>query len=291
MPAHLTSMQEHSMSKNPQTQRSIAAQLTTIASLLRTRRLRLIITTLLATLLLACSSMEYNPTAIEYKVDTAVVGDKGFKQVMIAPINIGKPSRKYLDKSEKRIDRQVEDYLKQNGFEVVSNRPFESRWQQAQRKYGQTYDPSTDKFSHYYQSALAETLTQVFEGQPNLDAVIFTDLVEREIMFSDGMQHIARWDGVQRKPKLEGTGEGVSQEFNWQQNVDAVSLIINVFDRKLKNVFQSGAGLDVTQALNLRAEKFTRRSDVLENDTNVEEGIRIAFHPLIEMDDYPGKKP
>jgi len=279
MPAHLTITQEHSMPTFNSPKRSLAC------------RIRIGITTLLATVLLACSSMEYNPTVIEYHINEAVVRDKGFRQVMIAPINVGKPSRIYLDKGDARVDRYVEDYLKQNGFEVVSNRPFESRWQQAQRKYGQVYDPSTGKFSRYYQSALAETLQQVFDGLPNLDAIVFTDLVEREIMFTDGMQHLARWDGVNRKLKLEGTGEGVPNDFNWQQNVDAVSLAINVYDRKLVNVFQSAGGLEVTDALNLRASKFVRRSDVLENETNIEEGIQLAFHPFIVMDDYPGKKP
>lgn len=252
--------------------------------------LRLAVTAVLTCILLACSAMDYNPTVIEYSINTAIVKDKGFKQVMIAPINIGKPSRIYLEKGEQRVDRHVEDYLKQNGFEVVSNRPFDSRWQQALRKYGQVYDPSTGKFSRYYQSALATTLTQVFEAQPNLDAVIFTDLVEREIMFSDGMQHMTRWDGVQRKPKLEGTGDSVPGDFNWQQNVEAVSLTINVFDRSLKNVFQSAGGIEVTQAIDSRTTRFRRRSDVLENETQIEEGIRLAFHPMIVMDDYPGKE-
>lgn len=235
--------------------------------------------------------MEYNPTVIKYHIDETAVRGKGFTQVMIAPINIGKPSRKFLEKGEKRVDRYIEDYLKAHGYEVVSNRPFDSRWQQAQRKYGQVYDPSTGKFSRYHQSALAETLTQVFADQPNLDAVIFTDLVEREIMFSDGMQHLARWDGVQRKPKFTGTGDSVSSDFSWQQNVAAVSLAINVFDRNLKNVFQSAGGLEVTDALNLRDAKFVRRNDVLENETQITEGIALAFHPLIEMEDYPGRKP
>jgi hypothetical protein len=291
MPAPLTTMQEHSMPNRLSHTRPLAACLRAAAELLRATRVRLAITSLLAGTLLACSSMEYNPTVIKYHIDEAVVRDKGFTQVMIAPINIGKPSRKYLDKGEKRVDRYIEDYLKQNGFEVVSNRPFESRWQQALRKYGQVYDPSTGKFSHYYQSALAETLKQVFDGLPNLDAVVFTDLVEREIMFSDGMQHIARWDGVQRKPKFTGTGDSVSEDFSWQQNVDAVSLAINVYDRNLRNVFQSAGGLEVTDALNMRDAKFVRRNDVLENDTNIEEGIQLAFHPLIVMEDYPGKEP
>jgi len=255
------------------------------------RRLRIHLLAPLALLLIACSSMNYNPTAIDYKIDESVVKAKSFKQVMIAPINIGKPSRKYLEKSEAVIDRRIKEYLEKNGFEVVSNRPFESRWQQALRKYGQVYDPSTDKYSRYYQSALAETLTQVYAGLPDLDGIIFTDLVERDIMFTDGMQHVARWDGVQRKPKLEGTGDGVPEDFSWQQNVDAVSLVVNVFDRSLKNVFQSGGGLDITSALNLRAARFVRRDDVLDNDTNIDEGIRLALHPLIIMDDYPSKKP
>lgn len=291
MHAPFTTTQEYSMSNRCRHTHRSFSRIRTAIGLLRARGVRLGITSLLAVLLLACSSMEYNPTVIKYSMNDAVVKDPGFRQVMIAPINIGKPSRKYLDKGEKRVDRYIEEYLRQNGFEVVSNRPFESRWLQAQRKYGQVYDPSSGKFSRYYQSALAETLTQVFEGLPNLDAVVFTDLVEREIMFTDGMQHIARWDGVQRKPKYTGTGDSVPEDFSWQKNVDAVSLTINVFDRSLKNVFQSAGGLDVTQALNLRDAKFVRRNDVLENETNIEEGIQLAFHPMIRMKNYPGKEP
>jgi hypothetical protein len=291
MHAPFTTTQEYSMSNHCRHTTRPFSCVRIAIGLLRARGVRLGITSLLAVLLLACSSMEYNPTVIKYSINEAVVKDSGFRQVMIAPINIGKPSRKYLDKGEKRVDRYVEEYLKQNGFEVVSNRPFESRWLQAQRKYGQVYDPSSGKFSRYYQSALAETLTQVFEGLPNLDAVIFTDLVEREIMFTDGMQHIARWDGVQRKPKYTGTGDSVPEDFSWQKNVDAVSLTINVFDRSLKNVFQSAGGLEVTQALNLRDAKFVRRNDVLENETNINEGIQLALHPMITMKNYPGKEP
>lgn len=255
------------------------------------RSLRTAFITGMGGLLLACGSVNYNPTVIDYKIDDGVVKSKEFKQVMIAPINLGKPSRLYLEKCDPAVDRKVKEYLEQNGFEVLSNRAFESRWQQATRKYGQLYDPTTGKFSRYYQSALAETLTQVFAGMPTLDGVIFTDLVERSVMFTDGMQHIVRYDGVQRKPKFEGTGDSVGEDFSWQQNVDAASLVVNVFDRALKNVFQSAGGLDVTQALNMRSATFVRRSDVLENETNLDEGIRLAFHPLIEMEDYPGKKP
>ena len=53
------------------------------------------------------------------------------------------------------------------------------------------------------------------------------------------------------------------------------------------NVFTRG-GLDATDAIDTRSARYTRRRNMLENENNLMEGIRLAFHPFIEMQDWPG---
>jgi len=69
------------------------------------------------------------------------------------------------------------------------------------------------------------------------------------------------------------------------------SLQVAIFDRNLQRVFFSRGGLDTTDAIDTRKERYARRRELLENEDNIMEGIRLAFHPFIEMEDWPGKVP
>ena len=97
-------------------------------------------------------------------------------------------------------------------------------------------------------------------------------------------------DGVSRKPALQGPGDGVSVGFDWNQLAAVASLQIAIFDTQLQRVFFGRGGLDATEAIDTRSSsgRFTRRRNMLENETHLNEGIQLAFHPLIEMKAWPG---
>ncbi|MCB1709558.1 MAG: hypothetical protein KDI10_12620, partial [Halioglobus sp.] len=62
----------------------------------------------LACLLLACSSTPtYNPTVFPYEIDQARIDKDDIKTVVIAHVNLGLPSRTYLEKEAPRIDAFV----------------------------------------------------------------------------------------------------------------------------------------------------------------------------------------
>jgi hypothetical protein len=119
---------------------------------------------------------------------------------------------------------------------------------------------------------------------------VFTDLVELEVAFSAGLKHIARWDGVSRKPSLQGPGSGVSTDFDWNMQAAVASLQVSIYDMELQRVFVSRGGLDATDAIDTRSSsgRYIRRRNILENEDNVNEGIALAFHPFIDMEDWPG---
>lgn len=239
----------------------------------------------------ACSGSPYNPTVYDYQLEEDILKNPEFKQLVIASVNLGKPSRLYLQKSEDVIDKKIAHYLQKNGFSVSSSRIFESRWEKAILKYGELYNPTTGKLSRYFQPALAEVIADLTKNA-NIDAVVFTDLIERDLQFTTGMNHIARWDGVSRKPSLQGPGDGVPADFNWAQNVKAVSLWVSIYDSNLKRVFTSIGGIEVTEAIDMKAARptFVRRRHILNKDSQIEEGIQLAFHPLIAMKKYPSKQ-
>ena len=63
-----------------------------------------------------------------------------------------------------------------------------------------------------------------------------------------------------------------------------------VFDMELKRLFISRGGLDATDAIDTRSSggRYTRRRSMLENEDHLLEGIQLAFHPMIVMEDWPG---
>lgn len=253
-----------------------------------------ILTTVLLALVAACSSAPtYNPTVFQYEMDEARLSSLDIKRVVIAHVNIGNPSRNYLQTHEARVDKMVADYLKENGFEVLPTRIFEQEWKTALQVYGDVYDPTTGEVNRKtFALALIDVRDRLRERE-SLDAFVFTDLLEQESAFSGGLQHIARWHGVSRKPTLQGPGDGVAAGFNWNAPVKVASLWVSIYDLDLQRVFTSIGGLDTTEAIDTRSSsgRYVRRRSMLENESHLREGIELAFHPFIEMEDYPGQAP
>ena len=249
---------------------------------------------LLTAVLAACSSApSYNPTTFAYEIKDEKLAEAPIKTVVIAPVNIGNPSRNYLQDHEDRVDSMVAAYLKENGYRVLPSRLFEQKWNTASRVYGNVYDPTTGEVNRKTFSLTMIAVRDELQKQEDVDAIIFTDLLEQEVQFSAGLNRVTRWHGVTRKPVLQGPGDGVSASFDWSRPLTAASLWVSVYNMDLERVFTSIGGLDTTQAIDTRssAGRYVRRRSMLESEGHINEGIQLAFHPLIPMKRYPGTPP
>lgn len=245
-----------------------------------------------ATLTLAgCSGAPtYNPTTFPFALEREKLAAANIKTVIIPHVNLGQKSRNYLEKEAPRIDAKVASYLKEHGYKVLPQRKFQQHWNTAVRVYGNPLDPSTGKVNRKTFAQIMQAVRDEMRKSSKLDAFVFTDIIELQSTFSNGLKHLARWDGVTRKPSLQGPGNSVSADFDWNKQVAVASLQISIYNMELEALFSSRGGLDATEAIDTRSSsgRYIRRRNILENDTNVMEGIQLALHPLIEFEDWPG---
>mgnify|MGYP001048628841 CR=1 FL=1 len=242
-------------------------------------------------LVAGCSSTPtYNPTVFDYQIDQERLAQSRVKTVVIPHVNLGGPSRNYLQKEEARIDGMVATYLKEQGYTVLPQRRFTQHWNNAVRAFGDPVEPTTGRVNMKTFAQIMQSVRDQMAQEGKLDAFVFTDLVEVEVAFAGGLKHLARWDGVTRKPSLQGPGDGVSIDFDWNAPAAAASLQVAIFDMELKRLFFSRGGLDATDAIDTRSSggRYTRRRNMLENEDHLLEGIQLALHPFIVMDRWPG---
>lgn len=254
------------------------------------RIIRLATSSLIIILLAACSSTSsYNSTVFNFEYDQPETAEKTYKKVIIAPVSFGIPSPSYLDKSQRKVKRMVKDYLESNGYTILPNYHFENAWKKSKRTYGDVYDPSTGKMNvNAWRNAMI-SIGETLREQTDADAIIFADLMEHKVQHSNSLQHFARWYGVSRKPAFKGLGDSVPMGFNWTQEIKAASLLVNIYDVDLKRIFTSRGGIATLHAVDMKSStpSFVRRKKLLKNNNHIEEGIELAFHPFIVMEDYP----
>lgn len=254
--------------------------------------LRSLVLFLLTLTVTACSSTPtYNPTTFPYEIEREMLAEKKVRTVVIPHVNLGAPSRNYLEKEAPRIDSYVTGYLKEHGYQVVPQREFKQHWNTAVRAYGNPVDPTTGKVNMKTFALIMQIVRDELVKDHNVDAFIFTDLVELQVPFNGGMKHVARWDGVTRKPSLQGTGAGVSADFDWNTTATVASIQITIYNAELQRLFASRGGMEATEAIDTRSSegRYIRRRNMLENEMQVMEGIKLAFHPFIEFEDWPGQ--
>jgi hypothetical protein len=249
-----------------------------------------VVTALLVALAACASTATYNPTVFPFEFDKELLAEDKVKTVVIPHVNLGAPSRTYLEKEAPRIDGYVTRYLKENGYKVLPQREFKQHWNTAVRAYGDPVDPTTGKVNMKAFSQIMVSVRDQMAKESDLDAFIFTDLVEFQVSFSGGLKHLARWDGVSRKPSLQGPGNSVTGDFDWNMQAAAASLQVSIYDKELKRIFLSRGGIDATEAIDTRSSsgRYVRRRNMLENEGHIQEGIGLAFHPFIEMKEWPG---
>ena len=234
----------------------------------------------------------YNATTNANQLNQAVLDKQPIKNVVIAHINIGAPSRNYIKKSETMVDGRIAAYLRANGYTILPQREFSQRWNNATLIYGDPVDPTTGRINTKTFIQIVQAVRDDMREKTDVEGFVFTDLMEHDAVVSGGMNHIARFNGVSRKPSLKGPGDGVSADFDWTSPVSAVSLQVSVYNLELEQAFAGLGGIDLTDAIDTRSGNgWVRRKDVLENEDYIDEGIQLAFHPMIVMDNWPGEQP
>ena len=248
-----------------------------------------------AALLNACASggsvsgSGFNPTTPKNAIDAEAIQAANIKRVVIADVNLGSPSRKYLQKREGDVDAIVAEAFERNGWEVVSPREFTQRWRNAVSMHGDPVDPTTGRVNSRTFSRIINTIKDQMMESSNIDALVFTDLLEKDVYFTQGVNRVARWDGVTRKPPTQGGGQGVSVNFNWSVPVAATTVRISIFNSDLERMFVGEGGIALNEAVDTRSGTgFVRRREILGNETHIREGIALALHPLMPMKNWPG---
>lgn len=246
-------------------------------------------------ILTACaSSGGLNPVMPPYQFNAEAIQKHPIKKVVIASANVsGEPTRYYLQSAAARVDEMVKNYLQKHGYTVAPNYVFENAWTQAIRTYGDMYDPTTGKVDPTTYRAIMLTAFKTIKESTDIDAVVFTDVVEVNTSHTIGLDHLAQWDGISRKPKTISAGtSSITSDFNWNQTIKGATLAITVYSASLEGVFSSRGGLDVLEGIDTKGgeTRYSRRKRPLDTDDTVQEGIEIAFHPFIKMKGYPEKK-
>ncbi|WP_372860727.1 hypothetical protein [Spongiibacter sp.] len=253
-------------------------------------RTSFLVISVLALVLTACSSVTYNPTVFDYFIAEETLTNKPVKKVIIASVNVtGEPTLSILRDSVTKIDGMVGDYLRSNNYEIAPQHLFNNAWQQALLNFGEFYDPTTGKVDQLgWQKVMASTF-QSLQAHKDIDAVLFTDLIAHDVQHSAGMKHYARWYGVTREPATQGATASVPMDFNWTQIIKGASLVVTLYSVEGQPLFSSRGGLDTLHAVDSRKSQkgFVRRNKILSNSSRIDEGIQLAFHPLIKMARYP----
>ena len=254
---------------------------------------RVMVAALVLAALVACGSATvgggYNPTT-----PTNIFADQLFDQldsnvVVIASVNLGGPSRNYLEKRESFVDSRVQEYLEDAGYEVRAQREFSQRWNNAVLIYGDPIDPTTGRVNQKSFIQIVQAVRDQLRDQTDIGSIVFTDIIEKDVYYEQGLNRVTRFDGVTRKPAVQGAGSGVTAEFDWSRPVAAATMRIAWFNMELDRIFSGEGGMDVTDAVDTRSgTAFVRRRDVLENENHIDEGIALAFHPIITMKNWPG---
>jgi hypothetical protein len=247
----------------------------------------------LLTMLNACGSATvgggYNATTPSNVFESAVFEKLDSRVVVIASVNLGVPSRNYLAKREPFIDARVTEYLESADYDVRPQREFSQRWNNAVLIYGDPIDPTTGRVNQKSFIQIVQAVRDQLRQQTDIGSIVFTDIIEKDVYYEQGLNRVTRFDGVTRKPAIQGAGSGVTADFDWSRAVSAATLRVAWFNMDLERMFSGEGGMEVTDAVDTRSgTAFVRRRDVLENENQVDEGIAIAFHPVIPMKNWPG---
>ena len=250
---------------------------------------RFFLSALCVSFLFACQNMSLNDTLYPFSLNDEKIASSPIKKITVAHVNFGAPSKKYLHEEQGKIDNYVKKQLKDSGYIIASNAIFKQAWRKAIRQYGQPYDRYTSQINQRAFIRVMYNVLHEIKKNSDIDAVVFTDLIERQVSFGNGSSRTARWDGVSRKAKIKGAGTGVSQGFDWMQTLPAVSILVTIYHVDGQRIFQSAGGIEITRMIDPHRGngRFVRRENIFSSPNHIRKGVALALHPFAVMDDYP----
>ena len=169
-----------------------------------------LIAALMLTGLVACGSATvgggYNPTTPTNVFEERLFDQLDSNVVVIASVNLGGPSRNYLKKRESFVDSRVQEYLEDAGYEMRPQREFSQRWNNAVLIYGDPGDPTTGRVNQKSFIQLVQAVRDQLREQTDIGSIVFTDIIEKDVYYEQGLNRVTRFDGVTRKPAVQGAG-------------------------------------------------------------------------------------
>lgn len=220
-----------------------------------------------------------------YHYDYLPQSAKRIKSVLISPVELIREIPKGADPEKiRRLNRAIELYVKENGFTVVSNEQFVSNWTNQSKAAGGFFDASTGKINaakiaRYLGYALEDT-----KRNQKFDAFIDAQIIERPARL---MGDRVYWDGSFRSI-FDERGDKVI-DVSWRGEPDALSLLIVVFGASNSVVFKSIGALEFPRVLKEmdNGQVLAWKDSLQFNKDEIEEAVKIAFHPFIKFDKYP----
>lgn len=178
------------------------------------------------------------------------------------------------------IQVEIESYMQQNGFDILSSEKCEGAFIHNMSKIGGFFDQRTGKMdSKLLQKCIHDTIKKL-KMTSNFSAIIIPFLVFSPLNLQK--PYISgTWDGVKRKVK-NSSNSGVS--FSPIQTM-TVKLIVLSNNGAL--IFESSGGIDFIQKVKEVGSMYEGRVALVSNKSDefsledIREGVEIAFHPFI----------
>lgn len=236
-----------------------------------------------------CAHAPVSPTGFPY-VMAATLPSVSTQTLIVAPISYGIPSRRLLSRSEPWARSNVEVFLKANGAKIVPSARFTSSWKRATERMGEPYDAATGKLNSTLFNDLLSHVSAELKASSGVNLVIFVDIRDQSVLVGGSTgKHVARWHGVSREATLIGSGQPSKEKYEWNEAFDASSLYITATDQHANVVFNSAGGLELLEGVNLRSRQKERITNIFRDTDSLDQAIRLAFHPWVTMDGYPGR--
>jgi hypothetical protein len=238
---------------------------------------------ILATFALVSCSPYQKYFRYDYEIEKA----KSIHSVIVTPIDMIRSRPKGTAMSEiRKLEEKIQDYLRSNGYEIEKNDALIKNWQNEADKVNGFFDPTTGRIDGSKISmCLLKAIGQTREKQ-SFDGVLFVQLIERPAKL---MGDRVYWDGCSRK-LLDENGDVIT-DVTWRGEIKALSLKVQLFDKNHNLVFQNIGAIEFPYELeeSYAQKQFIWKKQLEFKDEEIEEGIKVAMHPLIRFEGYPEK--